>query len=98
MFDGGGDLVANGAQGEIHAGHQDQGLEPGQRIARAVGMQGGQRAVVAGVHRLQHVERFTATALADHDTVRAHAQGVLDQIPDGNLAAPLGIGLDAPRG
>ena len=32
------------------------------------------RAFDAGVHRLQHVERFGAAALADDDAVRPHAE------------------------
>jgi len=42
----------------------------------------GERAVVAGVHRLEHVERFAAAALADDDTVGAHTQGVADEVAD----------------
>ena len=34
------------------------------------------RAVVTGVHRLQHVERFAATHFADDDAVGAHAQAL----------------------
>ena len=34
----------------------DHVLQPRQRVARGVGVDRGQRAVVAGVHRLQHVE------------------------------------------
>ena len=45
-------------------------------VARRVGVQRGHRAVVAGVHGLQHVERFGAAALADDDPVGPHTQGV----------------------
>ena len=43
---------------------------------------------MAGVHRLQHVERLLAADLADDDTVRAHTKCVDDQLPlpDGALA------------
>ena len=43
---------------------------------------------MAGVHRLQHVERFLAADLADDDAVGAHTQGVDQQLalPDGALA------------
>ncbi len=44
-------------------------------------MDGRQRPVVTGVHRLQHVERFFASDLADHDAVGAHTQGVDEQLP-----------------
>ena len=38
---------------------------------------GGDRAVVAGVHGLEHVEGLAAAALADDDAVGAHAQAFL---------------------
>ena len=47
-----------------------------------VGVDRGQRAVVAGVHRLQHVQRLGAAALADDDPVGPHAQGVAHQVAD----------------
>ena len=47
-----------------------------ERIARAVGVQGGHRSLMAGIHRLHHVERFRAAALADDDAIRSHAQCV----------------------
>ena len=50
------------------------------------------RAVMAGVHRLQHVERFFAAALADDDAVGAHTQRVLQQIAHGDLAVAFEVG------
>ena len=38
------------------------------------------RAVVASVHRLQHVEGLLAAHLTDDDAVRPHAQRVLQQV------------------
>src|SRR5450759_4328322 len=78
-------LLANSPYGKVDAGHQDEGLEPGQRVARGVGVQGRHRAIVAGVHRLQHVKRLAATALTDDDALRAHAQGIDDQSLNGDL-------------
>ncbi len=57
-----------------------------------VGVHGRQRAVVAGVHRLQHVERLAAAALADDDPVGPHAQRVADQVADGDRALALDVG------
>ena len=54
-------------------------------------MSGGQRAIVAGVHRLQHVERFAAAHLADDDTIRAHTQRVSHQIANGDLPRSLQV-------
>ena len=46
---------------------------------------------MTGVHRLEHVERFRPADLTDDDAVRAHAQGVTDQVPDPDLTATLGV-------
>ena len=46
----------------------------------------GQRALVAGVHGQQHVERFGAAHFADDDARRPHAQCVAHQIADADLA------------
>ena len=48
--------------------------------------------VVAGIHRLQHVERFFAADLADDDAVGPHTEGVDDELalPDGALALDVG--------
>ena len=37
------------------------------------------RSIVAGIHGLQHVERFLAAHLADDDSVGTHTQGIDDQ-------------------
>src|SRR5688572_5618667 len=39
-----------------------------------------QAPVMAGVHRLEHVERFFASDLADNDAVWTHTQGVDHEI------------------
>ena len=74
QVDGAGDLLADGPHRQVHAGHQHHGLEAGERVARGVGVQGGDRAVVAGVHGLQHVEGGGVADLTDDDAVGAHAQ------------------------
>ena len=51
-----------------------------------------ERAVVAGVHGLEHVQRLGATDLTDDDAVGPHAQGVADEIADGDLALALDVG------
>ena len=38
-----------------------------------------------GVHRLQHIKSFPAPDLPDDDPIRAHAQGIDHQFPDGKL-------------
>ena len=42
------------------------------------------RTVVSGIHRLQHVQGFAAAHLADDQTVRAHSDGVPDQLAEGH--------------
>src|SRR5713226_9188611 len=69
-------LLADGSHRQVHAGHQHQGFEAGERISWSVGVQRGHRTIVAGVHGLEHVERLAAAAFADDDSFRAHAQGV----------------------
>src|SRR5262249_28820916 len=74
--DGRCDLLANGLLRQIEVCHQRHGLHACDSIARAVGVDGGQGAVMAGVHGLQHVKGFFATHLAHDDAVRAHTQTV----------------------
>src|SRR6266576_632001 len=53
--DRGPDLLLNRTRGEIRAGHQDHCLQAADGVLRAVGMDCAHRALVAGVHRLEHV-------------------------------------------
>jgi len=47
---------------------------------------------VTSVHRGQHIEHFHTTDLTEDDAVRAHPQGVADQVAGFHLAMPFGIG------
>ena len=55
-------------------------------------MCGRERSLVAGVHRLEHVERFAAADLADDDPVGSHPKRVAHQIADRHLASALDVG------
>ena len=55
-------------------------------------MQRAHRAVMAGVHGLQKVERFGSAHLAHDDAFGTHTQTVPDQIAHGDLALPFEIG------
>jgi hypothetical protein len=57
-----------------------------------IGVQGGQGSIVTGVHRLKHVKRLTASTFTYDDSVGAHAQRVLDQIPYWHCTLTLQIG------
>ena len=85
------DLLADRAQRQVDAGRQHERLEPGQRVARGVGVDRRQRALVARVHRLEHVQGLGAADLADDDPVGAHAQGVPDELADADLALALDV-------
>src|SRR5260221_10703225 len=74
------DLTPDARYRHRGADHSHHLLEPLDRVARCVGMDGGHRSLVTGVHCLQHVEGFIATTLTDDDTVRTHAQCILDQL------------------
>ena len=50
-----------------------------------------QRALVAGVHRLDHVEGLAAPYLADDDAVGPHAEGVAHQGANGDGAEAVGV-------
>jgi len=54
-------------------------------------MDGGQRAVVTGVHRLEHVQGFATTALSDDDAIGSHAQRVDDQFANGDPALAVDV-------
>ena len=52
---------------------------------------GRQRAVVAGRHRLEHVQRLAGAALADDDPVGPHVHRVAQQVADRDLALALEV-------
>ena len=86
-----GDLLADRPHRQVVAGHQHHRLDAGERVARRVGVDRRQRAVVARVHRLEHVERLGAAALADDDPVGAHAQRVPHEVADRDRALALDV-------
>ena len=56
-----------------------------------VGVDRRERAVMARVHGLEHVDRLGATTLADDDAVGAHTQAVADEVADRDLALALDV-------
>ena len=71
---------------QAELGHQRQRLDAAQRVRGGVRVHRRHRAVVAGVQRLQHVERLGAAHLADDDAVRSHPQRVAHELADRDLA------------
>ena len=76
----------------MNAGHQHHRLQTRQCITRAVSMNGADRAVMSGVHRLHHVQSFAASDLTDDDSVRPHAQRVAHQISLRHRTLSLDVG------
>ncbi len=91
-LDGAGDLAADRGHRHRQASHADHLLQARDGVARRIGVNGGHRAFVAGVHRLQHVEGFLAAALAEDDAVGPHAQRVLHQFALTDFALAFDIG------
>ena len=56
------------------------GFQARKGVARSVGVDRAHGALHAGVHGLQHVQRFGAAALADDDAVGPHAQRGAQQL------------------
>src|SRR5205814_4013376 len=90
--DGRGNLLPDRLFRQVQVGHQRHGLQARDGVPRTVGVNGGKRAVVAGVHGLEHVERLFAAHLTDDDAVRAHSQSVDHELPrsDGPFAFHVG--------
>jgi hypothetical protein len=89
--DGRRDLLAQRAHRETGAGEHHHVLEARERVTRRVGVDRRHRALVAGVHRLEHVHRLDAAHLADDDAIRPHAERVADKIARHDLAASLDV-------
>ena len=86
-----GDLLAQRGVREPEARHQRERLDAAQRLGGAAGVDGRERAVVAGRERGQEVERLSPAHLADDDPVGAHPQRVAHEPADRHLAAALEV-------
>ena len=47
---------------------------------------------MAGIHGLQHIQGFAASDFTYDNAVRAHTEGVLYQVPDGDCPFPFDVG------
>src|SRR5579885_876608 len=70
----------DGFRRQRESAHRDHRFETADCFAGRVCMQSTHRAVVAGVHGLQEIERFRPAHLADDDPFRAHAQAISNEI------------------
>jgi hypothetical protein len=50
---------------------------------------------MACVHGLEKVHRFFTAHLAQHNSIRAHAQSIYDQLPLQDFASPFDVGRTA---
>ena len=92
------DLLPDRCERHVDAGCEHKRLQAVQALARRVRVDRGERALVTGVHRLEHVHRLRASDLADDDAVGPHAQRVPDELADAHLALALDVrraGLEA---
>ena len=85
------DLLSDRTEGQVDACCQHQRLEAGQRVTGRIRVDRRQRALVARVHRLEHVQGLGAADLADDDPVRTHAQRVPDELADADIALALDV-------
>jgi hypothetical protein len=76
---GGTDVFACTISGPLCTVLEDERFQPANRIEWAVGVTGGERAAVAGVHGGQHVEHLGSSDFSDDEAVRAHAQSGAEQ-------------------
>jgi hypothetical protein len=88
----GGDLATDGVEGHRRPRHTDHLLEPFKRIARGVGVNCGHGTFVARIHRLKHVERLFAAALADNNAVGPHSQRIANKVALSDFALALDVG------
>ena len=86
QVDRAGNLCSHRTQWHIKAAHHDHRLETSDRVTRRVRMACGQRTIVTGVHRLEHIERFSTTTFADDDPVGTHTQAVSHEVGRRNSA------------
>ncbi len=89
------ELLPHRLQRQFDAAHRDHRLQSGNGVTGAVGVNRRQRTFVAGVHRLQHVERFRTTAFADDDAVGSHTEAVFHQV--GRADPTLAFDVRRPR-
>ena len=78
--------------GQLEAAHGDHRFQAAHGFARAVGVQRAHRAVMAGVHGLQQVERLGSAHFAHDDAFGTHTQAVPDQVAHGDLALAFEVG------
>ena len=85
------ELVADGRRAGDR-GRRSTIVSSRRSASAAVGVARRQRALVAGVHGLEHVEGLAPPDLADDDAVGPHAQRVAHEVADRGGADAVGVG------
>jgi hypothetical protein len=67
------DVFASTISGPLCAVLEDERFKPANRVQWTVGVTGGERAAVAGVHGGQHVEHLSSSDFPDDEPIGAHA-------------------------
>lgn len=88
-----GDVGTDRLDRQVDPGHQDHHLEAHEGLARVVRVDRREGTLVAGVHRLEQVERLGAPGLAEQDAVGSHAEAVSHKLARRDLALAVGAGL-----
>jgi hypothetical protein len=91
------DISTNDLIGKLDAGLQHAAREPGNRLARGIGMDGRKAAGMAGVPGLEQIESFAAADFAQDDAIGPVTESRPEQVPDshGRYAGLFAAGLKA---
>src|SRR5271166_2162373 len=86
------DVHSDRPQRQVEISHYHHVFQAVERVARRVGVNRRHRAVMPGVHRLEHVECLGAPHLADDNAVRPHAQRITDELALRDVAGAFDVG------
>ena len=75
--------------------HHHHALSTSNRVAWCIGVQCRHRPIMTGIHRLKHLERFSATTLPHNDSVWAHTKSVYHELARGNFTRSFNAGLSS---
>src|SRR6185312_15856658 len=84
-------LLTDRARTHVGVTHTNHDFETRHAIARRIRVDRGERAIVTGVHGLEHVQRFFAADFADDDAVGTHTKGVDDEVANFDGAVPFDV-------
>ncbi len=73
-------LLSNGFGWKAEIPHHNHVFDSRNRIAGCIGVDRRHATIMASVHRLKHVKRFTGTYLTDNNSVWPHSQRVPHQV------------------